>query len=737
MTHTAVLGIRHHGPGSARAVVAALDQLRPDLVLVEGPPELDSVVELAGSAALRPPVAALVYAVDTPRRAGFYPMAAFSPEWIALRWAARRRRPVRFLDLPASAALATPRAGPAPGEDDQPRVRDDPLGALAAAAGYDDTERWWEDAIEHRYHGLDVFAAVLEAMAALREADAAEEADEFNERREAAMRRVLRAALKEGHDRIAVVCGAWHAPALVPESFPTQAADVARLKGLPTVKVAATWVPWTSSRLARASGYGAGVTAPGWYSHLFASPDDVVLRWLVKVATLLRQERLDVSSAAVIEAVRLSEALATLRGRPLAGLDELMESTQAVLCGGSPVPVQLVARRLLVGDDLGSVPPQTPMVPLARDLAAAQKRLRLKPSAVAQTLELDLRTDSHLERSKLFHRLLLLDVPWAHPTVTGATRGTFKEAWELEWHPELEVALIEASGAGTTLESAATEVVRRRAAEGDIGELSRLVESVLLADLPEALAAVLSVLAERAALQHDTSVLMAAVEPLARVGRYGSVRRFDTALVHQVLDGVVTRVTVGLPAACAALDDEAAAAMRARIDSVQRGIALLDDAGLRHRWLDALAAVAAREAVHGALGGRAVRLLLDAGRLPIDEVSRRLSLVLSVAGDANRGAAWLEGFLSGDAVLLLHEPELLGVIDGWVTSVRGETFDDLLPLLRRTFSQFPAAERRTIAERVRRLASGDPLRPGTDEELDHERAARVLPRLFDLLGGRA
>jgi hypothetical protein len=743
-TAVAVLGIRHHGPGSARAVGAALDQLRPDLVLVEGPPELDGVAALAGSAAMRPPVAALVYAVDTPRRAGFYPMASFSPEWVALRWASAHHRSVRFLDLPAAADLARPDWG-----DDRRRLHDDPLAALAAAAGYDDTERWWEDAIEHRYHGLDVFAAVLDAMAALREADragAADEAggggpDEHNERREAAMRRVLRAALKEGHGRIAVVCGAWHAPALVPEWFPTQAADRARLKGLPTVKVAATWVPWTSSRLARASGYGAGVTAPGWYSHLFTAPgdrdpDDAGLRWLVKVAALLRQERLDVSSAAVIEAARLSDALATLRGRPLAGLDELMESTQAVLCGGSPVPVQLVARRLLVGDELGRVPPETPMVPLARDLADAQRRLRLKPSAAARTLELDLRTESHLERSRLFHRLLLLDVPWAQPAGTGATRGTFKEGWVLEWHPELEVALIEASGAGTTIESAATEVVRRRAAEADVAELSGLVEAVLLADLADALAAVLAVLAERAALQHDTAVLMAAVEPLARVRRYGSVRRFDTGLVHQVLEGIVTRVTVGLPAACTALDDDAAAAMRPRVDAVQRGIALLDDPGLRAGWLHALAAVASREAVHGALAGRAVRLLLDAGQVPVDEVGRRLSLVLSPAAAAHRGAAWLEGFLAGDAVLLLHEPELLGVVDGWVSSVRAETFDDLLPLLRRTFAGFAAAERRAIADRLRRAGAGEPQRPGGDgDDLDHQRAARVLPRLLELLGG--
>lgn len=728
MSDLHVLGVRHHGPGSARAVAAALDELRPDLVLIEGPPELDGVAPLAASRSMRPPVAALVYAVDEPRRAGFYPMAVFSPEWVALRWAAAAGAPVRFMDLPATNALAL--------EQDIVSAHD-PLALLAEAAGYDDAERWWEDAIEHRYNGLDVFAAILDAMAALREAAGADDGDARNEVREAAMRRVLRAALREGHDRIAVVCGAWHAPALQPEAFPSQVADAALLKGLPSIKVRATWVPWTSSRLARASGYGAGVNAPGWYHHLFTAPDDASLRWLVRVATLLRKERLDVSSAAVIEAVRLADALAAMRGRPLAGLEELMESTEAVLCGGSNVPVQLVARRLLVGDVLGRVPGETPMVPLARDLSATQRRLRLKPSAAIQTLELDLRTESHLDRSKLFHRLALLDVPWAVPASTGRTRGTFKEAWALEWRPELEVALIEASGLGTTIVAAATAVVGQRAVDADIALLSRLVEAALLADLPDALTSVLAVLDERAAHQHDTTALMGAVEPLARVRRYGNVRQFDTEVVHRALAGIVTRVAVGLPAACAALDDDAAASLRSLVDSVQRGIGLVDDDDLRSIWLRALTSVAGAQGVHGLVAGRLVRLLLDAGRLPVDEVGRRLSLVLSRAEDANRAAAWLDGFLAGDAVLLLHEPQLLGVIDSWVTDVRPDVFDDLLPLLRRTFSAFAPAERRAIGDQIRRIDMGT-VGPaaGDDEDLDHERAARVLPLLVQLLGAK-
>jgi hypothetical protein len=749
VTGVHVFGIRHHGPGSARAVAAGLDEVRPDVVVIEGAPELDAVAALAGQATMAPPVAGLVYAPEQPRRATFYPLSVFSPEWVALRWSLEHGVPVRFADLPAANMLADrgeADAGPGregdhardDGDDaeDHPVVTD-PIGVLARAAGFDDPERWWEDAVEHRHHGLDAFDAVRDAMAELRtegRLPGPRRADEA--RREAAMRLAVRAAAKD-HGRVVFVCGAWHAPAVHPDAHPPARHDQDLLRGLPKIKVAATWVPWTNRRLAYASGYGAGVASPGWYEHLFTAPGDVTTRWLARTARLLREEQYDTSTAAVIEGVRLADALATLRGRPLAGLSELTDATQAVLCGGSTMPLDLIATKLFVGDALGAVPDSTPMVPLARDLERLQRRLRLKPTAAEQLVTLDLRTDSHRERSHLLHRLLLLDVPWGAQVDPGGTRGTFKEAWRLAWEPELAVALIDASGYGTTIGAATAAVVGQRVEEADIAQLTGLVEQTLLADLPEALATVMEALADRAARQHDTERLMAAVEPLARVSRYGNVRKVDTEAVLGVLHGIAVRVCVGLGPACSSLDDEAAERVRSLVDGVQRGLALVDDDELRSAWNGALAGVADQHGVHGAVSGRAVRLLLDGGRIDTGDAGRRLSRALSRGADAVQGAAWLDGFLSGDASLLLHDEGLLSVIDAWVAGVGTELFDDLLPLLRRTFSAFQAPERRMLGQKLRRLdGSGTVPRadPTAGEELDPERAARVAPLLRRILG---
>ena len=253
-----------------------------------------------------------------------------------------------------------------------PSPPDDPIGTLAEAAGYTDHELWWEHQIEQRRNATDLFAGIMEAMAALR-AEAPTPAGE-EALREAHMRQAIRAAQREGFAKIAAVCGAWHA-----RSAEQAKEDAALLAGLKRVKVAATWIPWTNSRLSYRSGYGAGVYSPGWYDHLWTAPDRHAIRWVARAATLLREADLPAASSNVIEAVQLGEALAALRDLPLPGLAELHEAIQTVLCGGDPMPMQLIRDRLEVGEALG-VPDKAPAVPL-RNLAAAQRRLRLRPTA--------------------------------------------------------------------------------------------------------------------------------------------------------------------------------------------------------------------------------------------------------------------------------------------------------------------------------------------------------------------
>ncbi|GGQ53576.1 DUF5682 family protein [Streptomyces flaveolus] len=773
-----LLGVRHHGPGSARAVRAALEAARPGVVLIEGPPEADALVPLAADEDMRPPVALLAHAVDEPGRSVFWPLAEFSPEWVAVRWALEHDVPARFIDLPATHTLAwdapgsesadtspeegeqRPEAGATgeigPGEERHPEggadVRVDPLAVLAEAAGYDDPERWWEDVVEHRGAGEgDAFApftALEEAMGALRET----ERDGGRDRdlvREAYMRLQVRAARREFAAGVAVVCGAWHVPALRRRT--TVAADRALLKGLPKTKTDMTWVPWTHRRLSRASGYGAGIDSPGWYGHLFSAPDRPVERWLTRVAGLLREEGRTVSSAHVIEAVRLAETLAVMRGRPLPGLSETTDAVRAVMCEGSDVPLALVHDRLVVGDVLGKVPAGAPAVPLQRDLAGIQRRLRLKPEARERELELDLRKETDAGRSRLLHRLRLLGIGWGEPAGSRGSTGTFRETWRLRWEPELSVRVAEAGVWGTTVLAAATAKAEADAvtAQG-LAEVTALAERCLPAGLPDALPTVMRVLTDRAALDTDVGHLAQALPALVRALRYGDVRGTDTGALTEVAAGIAERVFVGLPAACAALDADAAEEMRRHVDAVHGAVGLLGDdpapghGDLRPRWQVVLRALSARDTVAGVVRGRAVRLLLDDGALAPDEAARQMALVLSPGTPPADAAAWIEGFVgggSGGGMLLVHDERLLALVDAWLTGVPADAFTDVLPLLRRTFSAYEPGVRRTLGELVRRgpegrdaVTTAGSAVPGFSAVLDTARADAVLPVVRLLLG---
>ncbi|MGV9450629.1 DUF5682 family protein [Streptomyces sp. NPDC003635] len=760
-----LLGVRHHGPGSARAVRAALEAARPGVVLIEGPPEADALIPLAAEEDMRPPVALLAHAVDEPGRSAFWPLAEFSPEWVAIRWALDHGVPARFIDLPATHTLAwdnegakAPTEAPSgddgadPAEQRGTAVRIDPLAVLAEVAGYDDAERWWEDVVEHRGAGagdpLAPFAVLAEAMAALREVygSGGHERDLV---REAYMRLQVRAAQKEFGEEVAVVCGAWHVPALGERT--TVAADRARLKGLPKVKADMTWVPWTYRRLARASGYGAGIDSPGWYGHLFRARDRPVERWLTKVAGLLRAEDRIVSSAHVIEAVRLAETLAVMRGRPLPGLSETTDAVRAVMCDGSDVPLALVHDRLVVGDVLGEVPPDAPAVPLQRDLDRVQRRLRLKPEALERELELDLRKDTDAGRSRLLHRLRLLGIPWGEPVASRGSTGTFRETWRLRWEPELSVRIAEAGVWGTTVLAAATAKAESDAVSAPgLADVTALAELCLLAELPDALPTVMRVLADRAALDTDVGHLAQALPALVRSLRYGDVRGTGTGALAEVAAGLAERIFVGLPPACAGLDADAAEEIRRHVDAVHGAVGLLGDTpapghgDLRARWQTVLRVLSVRDTVPGVIRGRAVRLLLDEGELAQDEAARLMGLVLSPGTPPGDAAAWIEGFVgggSGGGMLLVHDERLLGLVDAWLTGVPADAFTDVLPLLRRTFSAYEPGVRRTLGELVRRgpgqrsgvAATGSGV-PGFAAELDPARAEAVLPVVRLLLG---
>ena len=728
-----LFGIRHHGPGSAHSLRRALDRLDPAAVMIEGPPEADSLMAFAGSATMAPPVALLVHARDQPQRACFFPMTEYSPEWVAMRWAVAHGRPMRFIDLPAASRLAIE----AEDAEERDQVAADPLSYLARVAGYEDGETWWNNLVEQGSHPEALFAAVEGAMTALRETLPAPGGREG--RREATMRLSLREALDEHAGSVAAVVGAWHVPAL--RRCVAAREDRATLKGLERSPVVATWVPWTDTRLAKASGYGAGVVSPGWYRHLWQSLDGsgrldsrwLGVGWATRVAALLRAEGLPASTAGVIDAVRLAEALAALRGLATPGLEEQRAASLATLCGGDDTALRLVEAKLVIGTQVGAVDPAVPLMPLLADLARQQKRLRMTPEAVDSEASLDLRTEAGLAKSTLLHRLALIDVAWGWLTEAGSSRGSFRERWILRWEPELGVALVEALRWGTTIADAASGAAAERADNlTDAAALAGLIRATLLADLRDTAERCIDRLQAVAARSSETGPLMEAVPPLADVVRYGTARPIPEQPLRRLVTGLVAEIAVGLPQAVRQLDADTMRTLLGRAVRFDRSLPLLDAPALIADWRAALAKVAADPAAAPLLRGFAQRKLYDAAILDGPATGAALSRALSAAAPPSEAASWLDGFLDDAGRLLLHDGLLRDLLDDWLQGLSGDAMQALLPQLRRAFAGLDATERRRLLASLGNR-TGPACMP-TPEMDDTPAFAAALPLLRFVLG---
>lgn len=766
-----LLGIRHHGPGSCRNVLEYLQELQPDLILLEGPAEAEALLPCALNEQMEPPVALLAYQPDQPQNAVFYPFAEFSPEWQTICYAMRNEVPLRFFDLPLAHSMAlsqkpakeeTPQDEPEGQETTQEVIAEtetsiqeaeisakkqetaseteketsdiyrDPFDYLAEAAGYTDGECWWEITIEHRKDSADVFLAVQEAVTALRE-ELPKHTSPRDLLREAWMRKMIRAAQKENFERIAVVCGAWHVPAL--ENMPKVKEDNELLKGLAKVKVECTWIPWTYDRLSFRSGYGAGIESPGWYHYLWHHPEDDGTLWISQAASLFRKKNMDISVAHVIETVRLAQVTAALRNLPAPSLAEFNEAITTVMGFGDDILLQIIKEELTISDRLGGVPDNVPKVPLLVDVEKTQKRLRVPFTAEIKELTLDLRKPNDLERSIFFHRLYLLEIDWAIPGSSDG-KGTFKEKWTLYHKPEQIISIIEKAIWGNTLEEATQKYLLKQTGEiRHIPELTHLLDRVIPANLPDLVDAMTMQLDCLSAASTDIIEMMEAVPDLVSIVRYGNVRNLDFSKVGNMLHAMIARILAGGVLVCINVDEEAAADILNKLVSTDYAVSTLNDPELNTMWLEFIRQVRTSVNVHPLLSGYATRLLNDKGDISPEEAQNTLSYYSSVGNAPADMAYWFEGFLRSSGAILLLDDNLWNLVNNWVCGQDKETFMELLPILKRTFSEFTPPERRKLGEKAKASdVGGIQTQTVTVSAHNKAEAAKVIPLIRQLLG---
>jgi hypothetical protein len=743
-----VFGVRHLSPAGAWHLCRFLDRHRPKVVLIEGLADADALIPHFTRRGTRPPVAILAYTDAQPVRTLVYPLARYSPEYQAMKWANDRDVRVEFIDLPSDIFLGlqdleaerltrrrTKAAETDDGEAGDKEEADEPTATpgeppelwrpergqsiyerIAHRCGEADYDTYWERRFEHNLAEDSYRRASHELGRALRDEEDPPLWRAENLVREAYMRRRIEEVIAGGvkPEQIVAVVGAFHAPVLsgdLPAMSDTELAALRRRSSKLTL------MPYSYFKLSTQSGYGAGNRAPAYFELLWETLEagdlhELPLRYLSNVARFLRDKGTHRSTAEVIEGVRLARTLSALHDGLAPTLHDLRDAVVTLIGHGELSTVSEALAQVDVGTAIGELPKGVSQTSIQSDFERELNRLKLEKykTTVKQELTLDLRENRRVKseeaafldlyRSSFFHRLRVLGIGFATPGPSGQQSTTWAERWFLQWSPESEISLVEAVLLGETVELATGFKFKTQLeACTTIAEAADLVRDACQCGLMQSMDLARRRLQELAAGSSDFKAIAHAAFQLSQVVRYGDVRKFDPAPLLPLMEELFVQGALALHAA-ANCDQPTGQALLGSLDEMNRVSLEHHDRVEEQLWLDRLKKLADADDRNPLLSGYACAMLLERGLIANEDLAREVSRRLSPGIPADLGAGWFEGLAKRNRYALLARQPLWEALASYIRSLDDDQFKRALVFLRRAFGCFGPQEKRHICENL-------------------------------------
>ena len=697
-----LIGVRHHSPSLARVLPELLTHAQPDALVLEMPAEATPWCEwIAHPKAVAPLAFALA---DEDKGISFWPLADFSPELVALRWAHAHDVPVVCADVFPGVAPETSTSEVSPGVGEF-------LDTYVRAEHHDDV---WDRLVEVHSIEARVHAVRRSALAFGLAYRRDQHVDARTAAREASMREGIRRARATHGPRIVAVTGAWHSPALTEEQIrDNEKADATLLSQHERGETTASLVPYSHALLDSRSGYPAGIRDPLWQQAMLKHGDDraafeqAVATFLTRIASGLRDTGHPAGPGEIREAHRMALDLAALRGLPAPGRRELLEACTSVYAQGDVLgrgrAVARVAQDVLVGTHQGKLAPGTPESGLAPDFRTHVEELRLpgageesktmtleplRRQASTPQISLDTRREIFLQRCRTAG--IVYAVPDHVVGVGGAQAVSTR--WDVLHNVATDASIARAAIYGVTVEQAAEGRLRARRSSAT--------------DDPDALIAGLKDAAAAGLLEEFDWWLHTASTTLPARAEVDTVAEALTALVAMSEGTVAGMLDSGRGGAIAEVVD---ILVRAAVAQV-RGLAGSDDprdatalgqlVALRHADLGLRLTHTLSELATDAsplMQGAATALLyrLDAQPEGLPTLAARIR---AAAGPTARRelSRWLTGFVSSSPELLIDVSSLLTDLRHGTEDLEEALFIARLPALRAGFDPLSAAERERL-----------------------------------------
>ncbi len=729
-------GIRHLSPACAYYVQEFLDRTSPKLVLIEGPSDLSELIEPLCGTETVPPVAILAYTDEPPVRTVLWPFAEFSPEYQAMLWAYRHKVPVQFCDLPAKVTLALEKEeeekaqeelreleeeNPRKSKEESESDRKPDSVKLENFNVYEQLEKqlgisidsFWEYNFEYNECYEDFIEAAVQYGGALREFTPK---SRYNQIREAYMRKVIFKAVEEGTatENIAVITGAFHTMGLAETDYSKE--DEKLLKKLPELSSKATLMPYSYYRLSSRSGYGAGSKAPAYYEILWKNRTagkqaDSAAEYLTSLAKFQREKGYGTSSAEVIEALRLTKALAVMRNGTSPSLEDLRDAAITCMGHGSFGEISLACAATEIGTKIGRLPKGVVCTSVQEDFQRQLKELKLEKylSPVMQELELDLRENLRvkseksafldLNRSFFLHRIRVLEIQFCKQLARPQDNATWAELWSLQWNPEVEIEIVEASLKGDTiLQAAGLELSTQLTNAENLSQTAMILSEAFLCGISNVVHTAVLAVQNMAADCTAVVDIGNTIGTLSSIMRFGNLRRLETGSLVPLMETLFLRFCLGLgnEAVC----DKGAS------DEIITAIEKVNAACLSHeflkeeQWIDLLGQLADRDDINMRISGYAAAILTERGKFTNEMLVELISRRLSKGTPASDGAGWFEGLSMKNRRSLVSRLSLWEKLFEYISELDEIEFKPALVCLRRTFSVFTPSEKADIAENI-------------------------------------
>ena len=703
-------GIRHFSPAGAYFLRQFLDEIKPALVLIEGPADFDFLIDDIVSKKLVPPFAIMAYTKEAPIDTILYPFAEYSPEYQAILWAMENNKECHFFDLESDIILGLDKKN----DDIQ---EEEIISETNSKKSIEiDMEGFWERNLEQSEDMQGYRSGSALFGESLRKDTNSDDKSFIRDIvRESFMKRKIKEYIEKGFDteKIVAITGAFHTSAI--ESLEGAMSDK-EYKELVRRESNVTLMPYSYYRLSKRTGYGAGNAAPSYYELLwqgFLNGDTTYheRKYLSTLAKYMREHGGIVSSAQVIEATRLARELAIIRGGSVPTLEDLKDASITCIGGGSFGDMAMGFAETDIGKKIGSVPQDAMQTSIQSDFTSKLKQLKLEKykELVATPLQLDLRENLRvkskesafldLNRSFFLYRLVVLGIDFAQIKRSNQDNATWAENWILQWTPEAEIQIVESVLKGDTIADAVAFVLSERLLEATkISEIAEVIEAAFNCGLPKIVEGAKRSLDEMANGTISIHDIAGTVSKLSNMILFGDIRKLDREPLVPIVKRLCIRAALMLVGE-STCDDIAAATLADDIQKIHN-VFMVQDFLDESLWIDKLMELSNRDDLNTKISGLATAILLDVGKIDEPTLRKEVSRRLSIGMPAELGANWFAGLSMRNHYALIGRLTLWESLSEYLDTLDEEEFRRSAVFLRRAFVEYSAKEKDMIAENL-------------------------------------